>query len=693
MGEKVGGLYVDIKGDRSPLKRELSRAYTAATASARKIGGTINKNITSGATRAKNAIVSLKGAVVALGIAATAYVSIKLGAMFTEAAAGAEELKASLDTITKGKGVATFEALNKWAKDMPVNTDKAIESYKNLSAMGLKPTLKDMTVLVDTSSALGGGAETLQSVARALGQIHTKGKVSAEELMQLAEKGIPAYEILADKLNLTKKEVGDIGRAGVSSSAALKALMQGMEERFGGAAQNYMATWKGMIESSKALWVEFQRAVMQSGPFDAMKKGLKSFLDYLGTNQGQMNLGRWAQETAVAVMQGFQIMVKSANIFYAVMKNTQSMFAGLMSGVSKLKMSALDAKIEAKQNLVNSQDKDMREFLGESFLDKGQTQLKALQAQKKELQENVKYWDDIGVSAQVSLMKAKNGFAKITKVVDDLKSKTNSVSLFSGGTELPGNNAGIGGGGDSGSGKIDKATEAVKKYGFQYKNLTDMWALKDSGLKTVAKTIAEPTNEIVSNLEVIKNASQQVFKSMENYIVDFVTTGKFKFKDFARSVVADLVRIAVQQTITNRLTSWVGNLFTPSAKGNAFDSAGHMSAYAKGGAFTNSVVSKPTMFAHGSGFGLMGEKGDEAIMPLTRTSGGDLGVKALGGSGGNSAPPVQINLINKTGTEASAKQEQPRWDGEKWVLGIVMDALDRNKGGFKNNMKAAMQGA
>jgi hypothetical protein len=46
--------------------------------------------------------------------------------------------------------------------------------------------------------------------------------------------------------------------------------------------------------------------------------------------------------------------------------------------------------------------------------------------------------------------------------------------------------------------------------------------------------------------------------------------------------------------------------------------------FAKGGVFTNSIVSSPTLFD----MGLMGESGDEAIMPLTRHSNGSLGVRA-----------------------------------------------------------------
>ena len=105
----------------------------------------------------------------------------------------------------------------------------------------------------------------------------------------------------------------------------------------------------------------------------------------------------------------------------------------------------------------------------------------------------------------------------------------------------------------------------------------------------------------------------------------------------------------------NSAWSAVSNLKVPdfgggkpiNGKGSAVDGKG--SAWAKGGAFQNGsvvpfasggVVNSPTNFGMSGGrTGLMGEAGPEAIMPLTRMSGGKLGVKAEGG-GGN----ITINL-------------------------------------------------
>jgi phage-related minor tail protein len=85
------------------------------------------------------------------------------------------------------------------------------------------------------------------------------------------------------------------------------------------------------------------------------------------------------------------------------------------------------------------------------------------------------------------------------------------------------------------------------------------------------------------------------------------------------------------------LDNWVGakSIF---GRGGVFNS-GQLTAFASGG-----IVNKPTLFPFASGIGLMGERGPEAIMPLKRTSSGDLGVQAEGGGGTNIT--MNINAVD-----------------------------------------------
>jgi phage-related minor tail protein len=94
----------------------------------------------------------------------------------------------------------------------------------------------------------------------------------------------------------------------------------------------------------------------------------------------------------------------------------------------------------------------------------------------------------------------------------------------------------------------------------------------------------------------------------------------------------------------------------PKLAANGATFANGIAKFANGGAFSNSIVSSPTMFKFADGgamkAGLMGESGPEAIMPLSRGSGGRLGVDASGlreamdrqGGGGNGSPVLNMSF-------------------------------------------------
>jgi hypothetical protein len=81
------------------------------------------------------------------------------------------------------------------------------------------------------------------------------------------------------------------------------------------------------------------------------------------------------------------------------------------------------------------------------------------------------------------------------------------------------------------------------------------------------------------------------------------------------------------------------------------------------------------------GIGIAGEAGTEAIFPITRLPGGDLGIK--GATGGNTQPNVKVVVNNNTGQQAQVRQQGPSWNGQEWVISVWLDAYHRNKGGLR----------
>lgn len=182
-----------------------------------------------------------------------------------------------------------------------------------------------------------------------------------------------------------------------------------------------------------------------------------------------------------------------------------------------------------------------------------------------------------------------------------------------------------------------------------------------------ARDVAGQTRTLFSN----------AFSSMEDAVANFAITGKLSFSDFAKSVLADMARIATRQAITGIAGSLFGSAiggffgggasavgegtmtgfsegsFVPNAKGGVYDSPSLSH-------FSNQVHSTPQFFAFAKGAGVFGEAGPEAIMPLTRAPDGNLGVRALGGATGASSTgaeqkmEVTININREGGGDVSA---------------------------------------
>ncbi|KJM42074.1 phage tail tape measure protein [Enterobacter roggenkampii] len=132
-------------------------------------------------------------------------------------------------------------------------------------------------------------------------------------------------------------------------------------------------------------------------------------------------------------------------------------------------------------------------------------------------------------------------------------------------------------------------------------------------------------------------------------ISEALAGNKVDWEDWSKSVLASMQKIILNAMIVNSLQSsmggsgFLGGLFGGSAGGStpsgSYNSAASgLQLNAKGGAYasaslstySNRIVRSPTYFAFAKGAGLMGEAGPEAIMPLTRSADGSLGVRVTG---------------------------------------------------------------
>jgi len=215
-------------------------------------------------------------------------------------------------------------------------------------------------------------------------------------------------------------------------------------------------------------------------------------------------------------------------------------------------------------------------------------------------------------------------------------------------------------------------TNAPASYTNEIKESVDN--LDKSINKTFGQNMRDKLKTFRDSIKSVQESMADVvvkgIKGMEDALVKFVETGKLNFSDLARSIIADMARIAIQQTITKPLTNFFEGIFKKNANGNAFVD-GQIQKYAYGG-----IVNKPTMFPMRNGMGLMGEAGAEAILPLRRGANGKLGVESSGGGS------TIINVsVDASGTAVEGNTGQANEFGNVLAAAIQAELINQKRAG------------
>ena len=140
-----------------------------------------------------------------------------------------------------------MKELERFAAYTPYTFEQSSEMGQRLLAYGFEAEnlLYVMDRLSDASAA-SGKIDTFDRVGLAIGQIWTKGRLLGQEIRQLTEAGIPAAKILQEQLGLAQEDLVDIGRMNISADVAVAALLKGMEQRYGGAAEALSLSVQGL---------------------------------------------------------------------------------------------------------------------------------------------------------------------------------------------------------------------------------------------------------------------------------------------------------------------------------------------------------------------------------------------------------------------------------------------------------------
>ena len=208
----------------------------------------------------------------------------------------------------------------------------------------------------------------------------------------------------------------------------------------------------------------------------------------------------------------------------------------------------------------------------------------------------------------------------------------------------------------------------------QYKQETTNYA--DLAKSTFDSTMNSINSAWTNNLEAMATGTKSFSKGIRDI-----------FKDMTNAIIKMMIQLTFQQYVMPKLLRLFGGVVNGIG---SLGAAKGTSSFAGGSLFSSAFMGN--RFAAGGktdpGLMLVGENGPE----LLQSSGSHRIYTAsetrrlMGGATSNN---VVVNIINQSGQELESKQQNSRFDGENYVIDVVVRAMESNKGGMRDAIKAS----
>lgn len=279
--------------------REATRAGAlarAAMASAERSSNSARRSLVSTAASGAGSALRTGGIIGGTVAAGAAGVTGALGLSFYT------QMESSQIAFTQllGSGKAAKEMLvdlAKFAAATPFEFPGLVLASQRLLNVGFqgKQVIPVMTAVGNAVAAAGGSAEVLDHTVRALGQVQSKGRLMAEEMMQFNEAGTFSWRALAAEIGTSVPEAMKLVQNGaVTSEIFLKAFTDSTSKRFGDMMEKQSHTMKGLFSTLKDT-LSMTAATILTPTFKAITVGMQSIATYTGRPEFLAGVRKWSE--------------------------------------------------------------------------------------------------------------------------------------------------------------------------------------------------------------------------------------------------------------------------------------------------------------------------------------------------------------------------------------------------------------
>jgi hypothetical protein len=238
-----------------------------------------------------------------------------------------EDLQTTLNTVAGSAkaGAEAFDFITQFSTKTQFGVEELTNTYIKLQTAGIKPTEELLTLFTDAAAVTTDQLGSLQAITDLFSRT-TAGGLGLEELNRLADRGIPVFDILQQKLGRNRLQLSDLGKTAEGANVILTALTDGIRERFGGATEARLANTSVAFSNLQIAIQNAQFAIGKQGFNKALGDTAKSLTDYIENNKEAVreigiNLTKaflFAKEAMILVIKNIDLIGKAFAAFFAL---------------------------------------------------------------------------------------------------------------------------------------------------------------------------------------------------------------------------------------------------------------------------------------------------------------------------------------------------------------------------------------
>ncbi len=282
-------------------------------------------------TRLKGINTGLLGVNRVAGLAVTALGAIGGAGLIKgiiDTSARFQDLNTTLATVTGSAtaGAEAFDFITKFSTKTQFGVEELTQTYIKLAANGIDPTNELLTRFANAAAVTTDQIGSLEAITDIYSRSLASQTVELQNLDRLADRGFPIYDIIKEKLGVTRSEIGKFSKEAGNTEKILNVLGETIDERFGDATANLLDNLSIQFSNFNIAVKDAQFAIGKQGLAKAIGDTATELTTFIQENDAAVksigiNLTKaflFAKESIVLVIQNLDLLAKAFGIFFGL---------------------------------------------------------------------------------------------------------------------------------------------------------------------------------------------------------------------------------------------------------------------------------------------------------------------------------------------------------------------------------------